>query len=309
MRIRVVAAFLSFTLAISLGTVPTRAFAASPAQAPAPGTASRTTLPLQDKSVRFAIIGDSGTGDRPQYDVAAEMEAYRKLTDFNFVLMLGDNIYGGDHPDDFVRKFEQPYKPLLDSGVKFYASLGNHDNPSQARYTPFNMGGKRYYSFKKGNVTFFALDSTYMSPEQLTWLEGQLKTSDTPWKVCFFHHPLYSDGKFHGPDLDLRSRLLPLFEKYGVNLVLSGHEHVYEHLKPQSGIYFFVLGNSGQLRVHNLRRSDQTESGLDTDQGFMLMEVAGDTLNYQYVSRAGETIDSGVLQRQAFSSNSVSQKQ
>src|SRR5438045_6929501 len=120
-------------------------------------------LPLQEKSVRFAIIGDSGTGDREQYEVAQEMESYRKLVGFDFVIMLGDNIYGGHAPRDFVQKFEIPYKPMLDAGVKFYASLGNHDDPNIERlYKPFNMGGQRYHSFKKGDVQFFALARDYM---------------------------------------------------------------------------------------------------------------------------------------------------
>src|SRR4051812_14310240 len=65
-------------------------------------------IPLQDKSVRFAVIGDSGTGQHEQYQVGEEMEKYREATHFNFVLMLGDNIYGGHSPKDFATKFEQP---------------------------------------------------------------------------------------------------------------------------------------------------------------------------------------------------------
>jgi Calcineurin-like phosphoesterase len=256
-------------------------------------------LPLKSKSVRFAVIGDSGTGDNAQFEVAREMEAYRQVVGFSFVLMLGDNIYGGDHPSDFVRKFEQPYKPLLDAGVKFYASLGNHDSPNESQYKLFNMGGDRYYSFKKNDVAFFVLDSTYMSPQQLTWLEDQLQKANSAWKICYFHHPLYSDAKFHGPDLDLRSVLIPLFQKFGVNVVFSGHEHVYERLKPQDGIYYFVLGNSGQLRYHNLRPSGQIQNGFDGDRGFMLVEVDGDELYFQTISRTGLTIDSGVLSKQA----------
>jgi len=258
------------------------------------------TLPLESKSVRFAVIGDSGTGDAPQYEVAAEMEAYRKAAGFDFVVMLGDNIYGGHSARDFERKFEQPYKPLLDAGVKFYASLGNHDDPNQERlYKPFNMNGERYYAFKKGNVAFFALDSTYMDPKQLEWLEKELRNSNADWKLCFFHHPLYSDGKFHGPDTNLRSQLTPLFLKYGVNVVLSGHEHVYERIKPERGIYYFVLGNSGQLRVHNLRPSSEMQTGLDTDQGFMLIEISRDKLYFQTISRTGKTVDASVLPRQS----------
>jgi hypothetical protein len=256
-------------------------------------------LPLKAKSVRFAVIGDNGTGRSPQFEVAQEMEAYRRIVNFGFVIMLGDNIYGGHGPRDFARKFEQPYKPLLDAGVKFYASLGNHDSLSERQYKFFNMGGERYYSFKKNDVAFFVLDSSYMDPVQLSWLEKQLRDSNAAWKICYFHHPLYSDGKFHGPDLDLRSVLTPLFQKYQVNVVFSGHEHVYERLKPQNSIYYFVLGNSGQLRFHNLRSSNQMEVGFDADRDFMLVEVDGNELYFQTITRTGLTIDSGILQKQS----------
>jgi hypothetical protein len=256
-------------------------------------------LPLKPNSVRFAVIGDMGTGRTPQTEVAQEMEAYRQIVSFTFVLTLGDNIYGRESNRDFVKKFEQPYKALLDAGVKFYASLGNHDNPDERLYKYFNMGGERYYTFKKNDVAFFALDSSYMDETQLGWLEQQLRNSNAAWKICYFHHPLYSDGKYHGPDLDLRSVLAPLFQKYGVNVVFSGHEHVYERLKPQNGIYYFVLGNSGELRYHNLRPSDQMEVGFDADRDFMLVEMDGDELHFQTITRTGLTIDSGTIARQA----------
>jgi hypothetical protein len=256
-------------------------------------------LPLEDKSVRFAVIGDNGTGDQPQYDVAAEMEAYHKVVGFDFVTMMGDNIYGGHRPQDFERKFEQPYKPLLDTGVKFYACLGNHDTSDEIQYKPFNMNGQRYYSFKKGDVQFFVLDSNYMDATQLDWIQHQLSESNAKWKIAYFHHPLYSDGRFHGPDVDLRKLLMPIFEKYGMNVVMSGHDHVYERFKPEDGIYFFLVGNSGELRYHNLRQaSDIMAVGFDTDRTFMMVEISGDKLYFQTVSRAGQTVDSGTLARQ-----------
>src|SRR5690242_153587 len=209
-------------------------------------------LPLKPNSVRFAVIGDSGTGGREQYEVAQWMENYRQKVNFDFVIMLGDNIYGGHRPRDFEDKFEKPYKPMLDAGVKFYASLGNHDDPDVERlYKPFNMGGEHYYVFKKGDVAFFALDSNYMDPKQLDWVKQNLSNSHASWKICYFHHPLYSDGKSHGPDLDLRTQLVPLFRQYGVNVVFSGHEHVYERIKPEDGIAYFILGNSGKLMTHD----------------------------------------------------------
>ncbi len=255
----------------------------------------RFNFPQDQGSVRFAVIGDSGTGSPFQYQLGREMAECHAEFPFDFVLMLGDNIYGGKTAADFERKFERPYKPLLDTGVTFYASLGNHDETNERYYKPFNMNGQRYYTFKKGNARFLALDSNYMDPQQLKWLEDQLRGSSERWKICFFHHPLYSDARFHGADLDLRARLEPLLEKYGVNVVFSGHDHVYERIKPQHGLYFFVLGSSGQLRAHDLRPSAQMESGFDADRTFMMVEISQDNFYFETVSRSAATVDSGKL--------------
>ncbi|MGH9406699.1 MAG: metallophosphoesterase family protein [Terriglobia bacterium] len=255
-------------------------------------------LPSKSNSVRFAVIGDSGSGDQYQYQTAREMEMAREEFPFPFVIMLGDNIVGGHSPRDFRRKFELPYQGLLEAGVKFYASLGNHDQTNERLYKPFNMGGQRYYSFKRGNVTFFALDSNYMDPQQIAWLKRQLQSAGSGWKICFFHHPLYSNGRTHGPDMDLRHLLEPIFVQNGVNVVFSGHDHIYERFKPQKGIYYFVEGNSGRLRYHNLRRSPQMAAGFDTDRAFMLVEVAGNQFYFQTISRTGRTVDYGVLEKQ-----------
>ena len=276
---------LTATLLVPLYAGPPEQKASALASAPKPN------------SVRFAIIGDGGTGKQPQYDVAEQMVAYRARFPFEFVLMLGDNIYGGESAEDFRRKFEAPYATLLQDGVKFYAVLGNHDNPNQRFYKPFNMGGKRYYSFSKGPAEFFALDSNYMDPEQLDWIRRQLEGSTAKWKICYFHHPLYSNGKMHGPDKDLRALLEPIFVKNGVSVVLSGHEHSYERIQPQNGVYYFVLGSSGKLQSNNFRPSPQMLKSFDKDRAFLLVEIAGDELNFQTVSRAGETVDSGVLTR------------
>lgn len=254
------------------------------------------TFPLNKNSVRFAVIGDNGTGRSYEYEVAREMERYHEKFPFDFVIMLGDNIYGRHSPEDFVRKFQEPYKPLLSQGVKFYASLGNHDRRNERFYKFFNMNGRNYYTFKKGNTRFFALDSNYMNPEQIEWLQNQLKASNEQWKICFFHHPLYSDAEYHGPDLDLRAQLVPLFDKYGVSVVFSGHDHVYERIKPQNGTHYFVMGSSGQLRYHNLRRpSQEMANGFDTDRAFMIVEITGKDLYFETVARTGKIVDHAVL--------------
>ena len=257
-------------------------------------------LPLAPKSTRFAVIGDSGTGEREQYEIAQQLEAYRQKVGFDFVIMLGDNIYGSHNPGDFTAKFERPYKPMLDAGVKFYAALGNHDDPDvERRYKPFNMNGERYYKFSKGDdVDFFVLDSNYMDPAQLKWVGDQLQASKAKWKIAYFHHPLYNFGKHHGSDVDLRAQLAPLFQKFGVNVVFSGHEHVYERIKPVDNIYYFVMGSSGKLMSNDLRASDQVAKSFDSEQGFMLVEISGDQLYFQTMSRKWQTIDYGAVARQ-----------
>ena len=160
------------------------------------------------------------------------------------------------------------------------------------------MNDANYYTFKKGNVRFFALDSNYMDAKQLAWLEKQLKDADNnDWKICYFHHPLYSSGKTHGSSIELRGLIEPIFVKYGVDAVFSGHDHVYERVKPEKGIYYFLEGSSGQLRSGDLARSSITEQGNDSDRTFMLIEISGDEMYFQTLSRTGSQIDSGVLRR------------
>ncbi|HEY7501388.1 MAG TPA: metallophosphoesterase [Vicinamibacterales bacterium] len=259
--------------------------------------AQKISLPNAKDSVKFAVIGDSGTGGSAQQEVARQLIASRGTFLYTFALMLGDNMYGGERENDFVNKFERPYKPLIDAGVKFHAALGNHDDPNQRFYKPFNMNGERYYSFKpdQGSIRFFALDSNYMDKAQLAWVEKELSTSDSDWKICFFHHPLYSSGEKHGSDEVLRQQLEPLFVKYGVDLVLTGHEHFYERLKPQNGIHYIIAGSSAKLRRGNIGTSEITAKGFDTGYSFMLMEIAGNQLHFQTMDQNGKTVDAGVI--------------
>jgi predicted MPP superfamily phosphohydrolase len=256
-------------------------------------------LPNKDGSLKFAILGDFGTGTPAQYQLAEQMSKLRERFKYELVILVGDNLYGSERPQDFKKKFEIPYKPLLDAGVKFYASLGNHDSREQRYYKLFNMGGKLYYTFSPvPNVRFFAFESTYPVPEQIQWLERELKASSNDWKIVFFHHPLYSSGDRHGSDLRLREVLEPLFVKYNVSVVLTGHDHFYERVKPQKGITYFVVGSGGQLRAGNIDRSSGiTAKGFDTDQVFMAAEITGDEMYFNAISRGGQTVDSGVLTR------------
>jgi hypothetical protein len=260
-------------------------------------------LPNKRGSVKFAVIGDSGRGDTPQREVAQQMIVWRHRFPFDLVLMLGDNIYDSHTPADYVAKFEDPYRELLEGGVKFQAAIGNHDDSAQIRYEKFNMGGQRYYSFRRSElsiegvtgagVRFFALDSRTLDAPQLDWLRKGLADSSSRWKIVFFHHPLYTSGRYGSGARSLRSVLEPILVQGDADVVLSGHEHFYERIVPQRGILYFVSGAAGSLRKGDIQETSLTAKGFDTDYSFILMEAEGDELYFQAISRTGETIDAG----------------
>jgi predicted MPP superfamily phosphohydrolase len=291
MRLRHWSSVALLLLLIWTGAAVVRAIQSS-AESPVP-------LPNQDGSFKFCVLGDFGVGDQKQFQLADQMASLHGRFKYDIVVTVGDNILGSERPQDFQKKFEIPYRPLMDAGVKFYASLGNHDSREQRFYKLFNMEGKLYYSFSpKANIRFFAFDSTYPEPEQIRWLEKELAASNDDWKIVFFHQPLYSSGNTHGSDLQLREVLEPLFLKHNVSVVLSGHDHVYERVKPQKGIAYFVVGSGGRLRVGNInRKSGLTAKGFDTDQAFMAAEISDDQMYFSAISRLGQTVDSGVLTR------------
>jgi hypothetical protein len=259
----------------------------------------RLVLPLKEGSVRFGVIGDTGSGTEGQQELADVMHRYHEAFPFEFVLMLGDNLYGAEKAVDYRTKFADVYRVLLEDKVKFYAALGNHDETDQRKYEHFNMEGKEYYRITKGSDSFYGLNSNYMDKRQVEWLEGELAKDTSKWKIAFFHHPPYSSGKQHGSDKQLREVVEPIFLKHGVNLVLAGHEHFYERIKPQKGIYYFISGAGGKLREGGINSgSPLTEKSYDKDLNFMLFEVDGDEAHFQVITRTGETVDSGVLVRQ-----------
>lgn len=266
--------------------------------APQMAAASEAAPPVGKDSVKFLVLGDTGTGDRGQYDTAAQVWTTHAVFPYEFTIMVGDNIYGSERPQDFQKKFETPYKPLLDAGISFYASLGNHDDPNQRYYKPFGMGGQRFYTYKKKDAQFFALDSNYMDKDQQTWLDKELAASNAKWKIPYFHHPLYSSGATHGSEIDLRTIIEPMFRKYNVNVVFAGHEHFYERIKPQSGIYYFTAGGSAKLREGDIRIGNLTAKGFDTEQSFMVVEIDGDVMRFQTLSKHGKRVDSGEITRQ-----------
>ena len=213
-------------------------------------------LALRPASLKFAVIGDSGQWSRAQRETAAQLAAERANVPFELVLMLGDNNYGDGSPESYRERFEQPYRALLDAGVRFYAARGNHDPGAQWEYPLFNMGGERYYTFQRktglvpplvgDRVQFFALDSVNLDDDQLSWFDRQLSESKAEWKIVFFHHPIYSSGRYAESSAARRSTLEHALIEHQVDAVFAGHEHLYERMAPQSGVMYSWSGRLGR---------------------------------------------------------------
>jgi hypothetical protein len=261
--------------------------------------AATMSLPNQPDSLKFAVLGDSGTGDRAQYELAGQMAALHDRFKYGVVLLLGGNIHGAHRPQDFMKRFEVPFQRLLQGGVTFHAALGKEDSREQRYYKNFNMNGSFYYTFNpRPGVQFFALDSSDVTSEQVGWLEARLKESKSDWKIVYLHQPIYSSGRRHGPDPALRQSLEPLFRKYNVSVVFSGRDNFYERTQPQGDTVYFVVGSGGKLRRNDIDRSSGlTAAGFDTDLAFLAAEVIGDRMYFDAISRTGQTVDSGVVAR------------
>jgi 3',5'-cyclic AMP phosphodiesterase CpdA len=262
-------------------------------------TTGLTQLPNAKDSFKFVVLGDFGDGTQRQFDLAREMARLHDTFKYETVITVGDNLYGRQRAQDFKTKFEIPYKPLLDANVKFYAALGNHDIREQPSYKLFNMNGKLYYSMKapQQNLRFYMLDSNYMSPEQVDWVKNELSSTNEDWKIVAFHHPLYSSGGRHGSDVKLREVLEPLFIANNVSVVLSGHDHFYERIKPQNGIIYFVCGGGGELAPGDIRDIGLTDKGYDNGCTFMAVEILGDRMYFNAIRDDGGVVDSGIIQR------------
>src|SRR5258705_6979767 len=253
------------------GPAPSNVEGPAPSSVEGPAPSSVEGLPARSDSLKFAVIGDNGNGDKTEYDVGQQMAVSRAKFPFDMVLMLGDNMYGRQDPQDFVTKFERPYAALLQAGVLFYASLGNHDNQNNRFYKGFNMGGERYFSYVKKNVRFFVLDSNVLDPQQRSWLDETLGRARQDRRIRSSHNPLYSDAGRHGADVSRRVTLEPLLVKHGVNGASSWPDPIYERIKPQKGIAYFVARSGGDPRRGDTHPSGMTAAPFDQDNAFMLV--------------------------------------
>jgi Calcineurin-like phosphoesterase len=253
-------------------------------------------LPEIAGSTVFALIGDSGSGDSSQKDVAnAMLRYYMNARRFSFVLLLGDNLYD----DDYEGEFAAPYRGLLERGVMFYAALGNHDKEMERHYKPFHMDDRSYYAFTEGNARFVVLNSNLPGDTaQLAWFDTAFGNTTGKWRISFFHHPLYSSGNHAQQSRELiRPALEPAIVRNHVDVVFSGHEHLYERIAPQLGVRYFVSGGGGR-NLYAFQKSAFDDAG-SSDHHFMVVELAGDQLFFAAVTPRGQTLDCGTFSRAA----------
>lgn len=251
--------------------------------------------------LRFISVADTGTGAQGQYAVAKAMTLYHSQNKFNLAILAGDNIYNNGEIEKIKAVFERPYQSLLKQGVKFHACLGNHDirthnGDPQVSYPDFNMQG-RYYTFRRDPVQFFALDTNHNADwkNQLAWLEQELSRSDTPWKVVFGHHQIYSSGVY-GLNKDFVKTLTPIFQKYGVQLYINGHDHNYERTYSIKGTTYLVCGAGAGARP--VRRSAWTAHSA-SQLSFAAFDVYGDRIAISGINTNNRVFDQGIVKLQA----------
>jgi predicted phosphodiesterase len=258
------------------------------------------TAPAGDDSrFSFAVVGDSGSGGKGQLAVAALLERLRP----DLVLHTGDVVYPAGHERHYDRRFFAPYRNLIKT-VPLFPVLGNHDVRKgngaaflENFHPPLGSPGstKRYYSFDWGNTHFVALDSELYHgdrgsdpEEQRDFLERDLATTRKHWRIVFLHRSPYGSSR-HGGDEKVREDLEPLFAKNGVDLVFSGHDHVYERTVPIRGVTYVVSGGGGR-RLYPAGRSARTVSSVSAHHA-VLVRVDGSHLSLEAVEAGGTYVD------------------
>jgi len=254
-----------------------------------------------ESSFRFAMFGDSGSGNSNQLGVASLLEEL----DPDLVLIAGDVVYPSGALSGMDPRYFVPYAALLPERP-FYLALGNHDyqtSCAQPYLDSFCLpasaaGGERYYSFDRGNVHFVSADSAPLgslpsgcSPNsafeaQLAWLDADLAASTAAWKVVFFHHSPYSDSN-HGDNADVQALFVPLFEAHGVDVVLTGHDHCYQRFPPMSGgapaadgVRYIVAGTGG-ASLYSITPGPLLEVGI-VSHGAVIGDVCGNDLRLRF---------------------------
>lgn len=245
-------------------------------------------VPHPEADLRFAVIGDFGTGEPEEYAVARRMCRWREKHPFDVVFTTGDNIYPHGEPEFIDEKFLDPMKCLLSNGVRFRASLGNHDietdnGRSQLEEPAFGMPARNYV-VRRAGVRFVVANSNDF---RMAWLERALEAKeDDRWTIVVFHHPVYSAGTTHGSTPGLADKLHGLFVRNGVDLVLTGHDHVYSLSEEKEGLRYVVTGGGG-ARSYGCKDSPDIELCVSRFH-FLYVRAGADSIKAKAVAETGE---------------------
>ena len=279
----------------------------SPSEIPPSPTSTNTPVPL---TVRFAVIGDYGSGFQAEADVAALIKSW----DPELIITTGDNNYPDGAADtidknigQYFHEFISPYVGSYGEGGvenRFFPSLGNHDWYSLRGAQPyleyFSLpGNERYYEFTRGPVHFYALDSDSREPDgvgrssqQAAWLQDRLAGSTSAWDIVYFHHAPYSSGTHGNVDW-----MQWPFAEWGADAVLSGHDHTYERIL-RDGIVYFVNGLGGMGKYSFFGVIEGSQFRYNRDYGAMLVEADENSIRFQFINRSNEVIDTFELTHQ-----------
>jgi 3',5'-cyclic AMP phosphodiesterase CpdA len=246
--------------------------------------------PISAPAQRFAVAGDVGTGDDVEQRTAHAMDLVEGDVDYDALLLLGDNVYPNGDPAEVSRTVFEPFNAVLDEGTELVAVLGNHDvrdGNGDEQAAALGMPA-RWYSRRIGDVLVIALDSTQPdNPDQIAWLQSTLEQQEAPWTIALLHHPPYSGG-YHGSDFPSREQFAPLFTRYGVDLVLSGHDHDYQRTVPIDGVTYVVTGAAAKRRPTD--RTDVTAAAWSTN-SFVDLAVYDDHIDLRAIDQSGRVFD------------------
>lgn len=262
---------------------------------------SAVPIPKSKLLKRFAVIADTGSSNIHQYAVGRALARYHEKNPFDTVLLAGDNIYTNGEFTKIKEAFAIPYEELLKRGVKFYASLGNHDVRSengdpQVAYPQFNMQGKRYYTHGQGDVKFFVLETNEIvarqASTQLAWLDRELAASKAKWNIVYGHHNIYSAGVYKINRVMLED-VSPILAKHKVKLWINGHDHNYQRSQPIDGTTYLVCGGGG-ASLYPVTPQSWTAFAQSV-YSFGIVEVYQDQILLTGVNSKSQIIDRGLV--------------
>jgi hypothetical protein len=185
-----------------------------------------TTWAEAARRATFIVYGDSRSNPDAHGRIARQFDRYQPA----FILHTGDAVHSGWCHEQWEPQFFEPLEAVIDH-VPLFIACGNHDGTAEDLLRWFDLpGGHTWYSFDCGPVHVAVLDSYDQTPEAAQWLEKDLAGAKAPWKLVAYHMPI-SPYDYYVSEFD-RQTLLPLLDRYGVDVAIAGHNHSYERFKP-----------------------------------------------------------------------------